>query len=799
MTMLKILIPSFFYKLIIVLIASNSCIVFSYSQRAFESSSIDADILNIEIIKEVNKLRKKVKAEPLQNEIALLSASKDHANYMLTKKKLTHKQRILQKKTPKNRVDFYGQQFNSVGENVQLSNLNLNGSPKDKKHPKIDTYEKLAEQLVLGWKNSPHHYANMINIDFSTSYTSIAVGPNGEIYACQLLAGSKYQDKYKEQRDTVEFKPDRPWRCWRCKLRPPAGKLIVLEDSTIIYQEIHSRFFFNRLVKPELFSSRMRFFKPRKDGLAADIILKSQYTCDSNSYHNGLSYFRGIPLEPVYKKDYNGGIQLGYTKIILGKVPSYIDEEFEVNLVVIQNNRPCSNTLFNVIPSDFHVDIPLSYGFDPLVTKMKCHKIDTLYKRMYFDKSMITPRDSVLTEIKELVKINKGHIQKIDINGFASIEGATERNIELYQKRANFLIQELKNLGTDSTQTVIKTDENFQDFRKEIKGTKFEYLNSLSNSELKEKMLEKVLSDELEFLLKNHRYVDIKLITRYDYEMEYDKNLVNGQLYDALNLGNIQKSSDLQRIQFSLLLDGKITFAEIESIDIPVDRKNIKLLHNRAVMKYYFEPLTIESLELFRADLWEIRSLKENDNRLNTSIAIIDYYLYSMGKYNNEKVTFYDSIEKWKNLDKMQQARILLNASTNHDWVLWKTTGSTYEKDYWFQKVKRYINPAQLDIDLTFEIASYYTFFWHEKYAYSLTKGKIDETDNPNNLIFFLKLVHLTDVELPRKTYLNYFKKIQKYSGAQFCTFFNNPALNFQIFDDEEIKQIYCEECHDKQ
>jgi uncharacterized protein YkwD len=437
MIKVKIRIPSFFYKWVIVLIACTCCIVFSYSQTAFDSSIIDTELLNNEIIKEVNKLRKKVNVEPIQKEIALLSASKDHANYMLSKKKITHKQRNQQKKTPKNRVDFYGQQFSRVGENVQLSNLNLNASPKDKKHPKIDTYEKLAEQLVLGWKNSPPHYANMINADFSTSYTSIAVGPNGEIYACQLLGGSKYEDKYKEQKDTIEFKPDRPWRCWRCRIRPPAGKIIVLEDSTIIYQEIHSRFFFNLLVKPEFLSSRMRFFKPRKDGLAADIILKSQFTCDSNSYQNGLSNFRGIPLEPVYKKDYKGGIHIGYTEIILGKVPSYINEEFEVNLVVIQNNRPCSNTLFNVIPSGFHVDIPLSYGFDPLVSKFKCHKNDTIYKRIYFDKSKVTPRDSVLAEIKKLIKINKGHIQKIEINGFASIEGATEKNIELYLKSAS--------------------------------------------------------------------------------------------------------------------------------------------------------------------------------------------------------------------------------------------------------------------------------------------------------------------------------------------------------------------------
>ncbi len=788
----------FFFKLILVLFFSTGPFAFCYSQTSFDSSSIDSEILNEHIINEVNKLRKKAKVPFLENEIAFSYASEDHANYMLNKHKLTHKQRKRITKTPKNRVDFYGQQFNRVGENVQLNNLNLNAIAKDKKHPRLNTYELLAEQLVLSWKNSPPHYANMIHPDYVNTYTSIAIGSNGEIYACQLFGGSKYHDKYKKQRDTVEFKPDRPRRCWRCKVRPPGGKITVTEDSTIVYRYDQPRFFFNLLIVPAIRNSRMRFFKPRKDGLAADIIVKSQYTCDSNSYHNGLGNFRGIPLEPVYKKDYNGGIHLGYTEIVLGKVPSYINEEFEVNLVVIQNKRPCSNTMFNIIPSDFHVDIPLSYGFDPLVTTMKCHKIDTLYRRMYFDKSKVIPRDSILAEIKELVQINEGNIQKIDINGFASIEGSTEGNTDLYQKRANFLIEELKNLGTDSTQTLIRTDENFQDFRREIIGTKFEYLNNLSDSELKEKMLDKELSSKLEFLLNNHRYVDIQIITRHDYELEYDKHLVNGQLDEAIDIGSNSKSIQLQRIQYGLLLDGKMTLKEIESIVIPAEKKNVKLLHNRAVMKYHFEPFTIESLQAFRADLWQIRTLKEEDKHLNTSIAIIDYYLYTLGQYQSEDVTFYDSIQKWKNLDNVQQARILLNAATNHDWGWWRSTGSTKEKDYWFQKVKRYIDPARLDIDKTFEIASYYAFFWQEDYAYNLTKGKIDETENPNDLIFFLKLVHLTDVQLPRRTYLNYFKKIRKYSGEEFCSFFNNPALNFQILDDEEIKDIYCEECSGK-
>lgn len=780
----------FILYLLVFLSYSSDC------QTLLNQSAINSEKLNEFILKEVNELRHKAKVEDLRNEIALESAASDHANYMLKKTKLTHNQRKRIKKTPKNRVDFYGKLFDRVGENVQLNNLNLQSATGNKKNPPVHTYEKLAEQLVLAWKNSPPHYANMIEPTFINTYTSVAIGENGEIYACQVFGGEKYKDLYKEQRDTVDFKPDRPWRCWRCKIRPPQGRIDVTSDSTIIYSFDTPTFLFGLVPAPPILRTRMRFFNPWTDGLAADIIMKSQYPCDSNSYFNGQSYFRGIPLEPVYKKDYMG-IGLYRTNIVLGKVPSYIHEEFEVNLVVIQNRRPCSNTMFNFIPSGFHVEIPLSYGFEPSENVLKNILLDSVTKRIYFDKSMITPNDTMLLEIIDQLKDIKDKVTNIEILGFASIEGTSENNTSLYRNRTNFLRKTLDSLGIDSSIIRVKTEENFIDFRKDIKGTKYEELGALSNEELKQKLLNKAFSSELEFILKHHRYVNLKIVSHQEFELKYDKELVNKQLEKAIKKDDIPKSEEMQRIQYGLIKAGEMSIKEIEDVEIPVEKKYLRLLHNKTVMKFMTDTITVETLKSFRSELWQLRNLKEEDERLNTSCAIIDYYLNSLGYYDagEKETTFYDSIRKWKQLDNVEQARILLNYCSNSDWGYWRSTGSTNESDYLFKKAKSYIKPAHLDVDKTFEISSYYSFFWQYKYAYNLIRGKIDETENPHDLIYFLKLVHLTDLKLSRNTYLNCFKKIRKYSGSEFCSYFNNPALNFQILDDPEIKEIYCEEC----
>lgn len=766
----------------------------SLGQTYFKGTQIEESTLNLFIQKELNEFRKKAKVEAVTTESALTFAAEDHAAYMLKKQKLTHKQNKRIKKTPKNRVDYYGQQFNLVGENVQLTNLNLNSTIDNKKAPLLNSYEKLAENLVLAWRNSPPHYRNMINPNFKTTYTSIAVGENGEVYACQLFGGSKYQDIYVESRDSVKYKPDRNWRCWRCRIRPPAGKIEVLQDSTIVFNYQAKRICWGLLPAPSIFYSRMRFFNPWRDGLAADIIVKSQYPCDTNSYHNGISNVRGIPLEPIYKKNYMG-IPFNKTQIVLGKVPSYIHEDFEVNLIVIQNKRPCSNSMFYVIPAKFDLEIPLDFGFTPSDALMKLSQIDTISERLFFDKSKITSNDSILSDVIEKLKNKKNQIRKIEVIGFASLEGSSENNTLLYQNRAQFILQKLIEIGIDSTIVTLITSENFKDFRRDIIGTKHEYLGGLNDSELKEKLMDKELSAELEYILKNHRYVNLQVITRNDYEEKYNSKKVNSQLRRSILKGNKNESTELQRVQYGLYLSGDMSIEEIKSVEIPIDKKNLKLLHNLAIMEFEADSKTVKSLQALRASLWNLRSLKEEDQDINTSLAIIDYYLFDLGYYHSKKVTFFDSIRKWKNLDRVQQARILLNVASKSDWSFWNANHSYNQSKYYFQKTKQYIKPAKLDVDETFEVATYYTFFWQYRYALNLTKGKIDETKNPADLIFFLKLIHLTDTKINRNQYLNYFKKIRTYSGDAFCSFFNNPALNFQILDDEEIKEIYCKTC----
>lgn len=769
---------------------------FLSAQTTLPSGNIDPELLNTYILNEVNTLRKKAKVDSITNNQHLLSAASDHAQFMQRKQKITHFQTFNgAKRSPKNRVNFYGGGFDIVGENVLLTHLNLNAAINDDKSERISTYEALAAAMVLQWKNSPPHYANMISHEYKHTYTSTAIDEDGTVYGCQVFGGSEYQDAYANENPEVNYKPERPRKCKPCAKRPPAGVITVQEDGVIVFEYV-------TLPKLHLKNSRMRFYNPWRDGLAADIVVKSQYPCDTFSNYNGRMGVRGIPLEPVYKKDYMG-IGLFSTRVVLGRVPDYIEEDYEVNLTVINKKRTCTNTQYWVIPTSFHVDLPLNYDFYPDSSLLVQYRTDTLRKRLYFDKSEILPSDSTLfTETLQLLLSEGSKVQKIKVAGYASIEGGRELNMQLYNDRAAYLVQQLKDLGIDSSLISVSATENFLDFRRDVIGTPFKALAQLSDSLLKERLQDRNLSDSLEFLLKEHRFVSIEAYIREAYSIDYTPEMILDRLQECVASGKTDKIEKFQRIQYRLALEGSVPKEHIDSVVFPQEKKYLRALHNQAIVDFLLDSANDNSYDILYDKLTAILSLKENDKTLNTSLAILNFYKggwHSRSPIKKKYVKpYYDTLRKSSYVDGAVKARILLNMASYTDWSYWYRTGSMNEAKYFYRKAKKEIRGARLDVDKTFEIATYYSFFGEHRFAYNLVRNKIDETENPHDLIFFLKLIHLNDIKLPRKKYLKYFQEIREYAGDDFCSFFNNPALNFQILDDEEIKEIWCVECGDK-
>lgn len=773
----------------ILLYLFTSIIFFNtFSQVSFDCYSGDGKLLNEYILKEVNKHRKKAKVPALKNDGLLHLAAEDHVNYMSNKDKLTHFQRNKFKKTPKNRVDFYGEQFDLVGENVQQNWLKIS----EKKF--IKNCEELAKTLVTGWRNSPPHYANMIYEGFTTTYTAVNINSDGKIYACQLFGSDAYHNTYRDSLLNYTYKPTKEKRCKKCERKQLRGAVSVINDSLIVFTGQSPMFITLPFVKSKFYKRRI-WLNLFRYGIAADIVLKEQYDCDTNIVFNGKTGVRGIPLEPVFQKDFKKGDNVYFWMFIyieLGVVPEWIDQDYEVNLTLINNKRTCAPVIFNSLPVGFEVDINMDLYLDSLSKYYNTTQVDTFNHKLLFGKSENTVHDSTLIPITTFVQNNYETISNIEVKGFSSIEGSTEGNISLYKTRASNITQQLIELGIDSSLIRFSSQENFKDFRKDIMGTQYSYLNAKSNLELKEEV-NKMPNGEVESILTNHRFTEVTILTKTEQQFAFTKDTVYDLLKTSIDEKNVNDCKKMQAIEYNLALENEVTISDITAITLPIEKKFANVLCDRYLMIYRLDSLNPNRTKTFKDSLVSLKKVDPKNVKVNTNIELLKYPEWTPLKYKKARKHF-DSLVNNKYVDKTIKARMILNFAAKSDWYhayLYPTTN----KRFYFRHVKQFIKPAKLNIEDTFELATYYTFFNDFHFAYNLTKRKVYQSTNPDEIVFFLKLIYYLDGALPTKTVIRHFKRIALIKKEEFCTYFNSPYLNFQILDDPEIRKIYCATC----
>ncbi|MFI5203847.1 MAG: CAP domain-containing protein [Flavobacteriales bacterium] len=760
------------------------------AQVLSSASEASPAILNKYILDEVNKIRKKAKVDSLEIDTLLNRPSADHARYMAQNKKITHYQNAANKKTPKNRTDFYGAHFAVVGENVQFthSTLILEALDKKKKDKEL-TYQNLAYALVQNWKNSPPHYKNMIDPNFKTTTTSVSVGADGNIYACQLFGSPSYT--YPKIADPTDypFKPQKDCKCRRVGKRPPVVTGVFMDTDSVIW----------------LYSDRGRKVKRRirnfgKSGFSADVILKSQYSCDDYNRFNGVAAVRGIPLDPVFSKDFRKGKNFvslskkGFAQISLGKLPSWVNEEYEINVTVVKRKRTCLNMRFQVMPLDFKLKLAIPFSIDTVPTQLVAVHYDTLSTRVYYSKSASEASVAALDSITKLLEANKATITQLDVKGLASIEGSTQINTGLYKKRAQVIVDFLDKYSIDTALVTVTAEENFNDFRRDIKNSAFSELGKLSDEDLKRKLEDPAIKESLEPLLKNHRYAQLTLYLRREEKIEFNKEQTQALLQQYIDKSKTADAKRMQSIEFGLAMRGDIVLSDVDNVTIPHEKKFLNLINNRAVMKYYMDSANKESLNHLRAELETLYTIDSSNRKISTNLALIQYMQSDFGSLKQMR-KYYTMLGRKRNIDPKIKSRMLIDLAAYHDWTLYSLKGFRKPGRFLYNTSKRYIKPSKFSPEETFDVVGYYVFFHEDVFAYQITKDLITKTNRLSDLLFFLKLIHMTNLELPRKTYLRLFKKIQKLSGKDFCTLFNSPAINFQIFDDLEIKEIYCEQC----
>ena len=747
-----------------------------------KQGTIDVEALNEAFLAKINKQRKLAKVPELTIHYSLQGPADQHSNYMAERSKTTHRERSKYSRWAKDRSNSWGAHFKEIDECVYA--LNPEGKKLQtalKKEKKLSYTEVVAEVIFDFWIHCRGYKEDLMNSDFRHLYISLTYDRLGNAYFC-LLLGDEYFEYPPEVADSslYKYKPLSPFKCYKCNLMQSATSGSIQMDAD------RNLFFVGSNKFRPFIARRIACSNPWRDGLAADIVLKRQYSCEDGIVLNGELMVDGIPLQPIFRKDFGkkGKYGLFQTNIYLGTVPEWIKEDFEVNLNVINKKRVCSQTIFHVIPIYLLLDLHIRVNVSSDTLAFKDLRYDTVSLRVYYPKAIDTLSRAQTDSILSLVQEHSGKPIRAEISGYASIDGNQQSNQQLFERRSENMFQLLQQFDLNSLDVSRHMSENFTAFREDIRNTPFAYLGAFPDSVIQKELERTSLSDSLEYILKEHRYSELTIYFQWEEELVATKDTIN-QLFDAsIAHKNRQEAEKLQAQQFDMVFSNEMSLSELDEHYIPLEKKYMKLLHNRAVVHFMMDSLNEERLDILKNEIEKILPADTQKVVLKTTLAKIEYFQDPPGTRKGIR-----QFARKKYVDKRELARMVIMLCYSYD--------IDHKRNSMRSLAKRQVPVADLSIKEKFEFSRYLAYEGDYRSAYLLVKNLINKTEDPDDLVYFLKLIYLTEVSISHDEMIALFNRVRKHSGKEFCTYFNSPDLNFQILKDPDLMKIYCRECNE--
>ena len=357
-------------------------------------------------------------------------AAKDQGEYLMDLREINHEQNDLQKKTPQDRIEYFGAKGYKVGENIAKIYLQIPFSYQKGIDPpkilKVSTYKEAAEFLVRAWTNSVEHYINILSDTYDvTGVASVINEDDNSLICVQVFAevDSAYQLKaypllFPYEKDILATERNHASRrtslnpCiqnnkYNIRLPDDSAQIefinaitddmphwYIIYDGSDVYLDMGDN------------ESAGRLFTGKFDGLALEIIPMKDYDCSWSDPNSGIKrndcLFNGKITKPVYsgrlfRKKLNRYNNENHDFIpYAGRIPDTLNEPCEINVLFLKNKIIYklieSHHLCGELPDQF-THIPL---YNPAITALND---STLYHSVDNDSLVVSEYRKFFTHI----------------------------------------------------------------------------------------------------------------------------------------------------------------------------------------------------------------------------------------------------------------------------------------------------------------------------------------------------------------------------------------------------------------
>ncbi len=825
---------------------------------------IDPDNINIKFLdflvkQQIDSVRKAHNLQLLYNDSILFLAAQQHGQYLYKNNKFTHYETgNLEKYTPQNRAEYFGAVNYGVGENIIKIYIHSPTIYKHESHNNsvphiVDTYNEAARDMMIGWVNSPGHFANIITPDYKITGVSIVFDKaNNILLGVQTFAlvTAEYQFKnYPEyfpyENAHIEEKinkeaiviPKHKRHAWNIKAansKPyclQCNAMAINRKNLKLYTSADSLY----LCLEDL-SMLNRFLEFRKDGILAEFVsFSSSFSCDLSlgniipNRRNGRCIFNGKISKPKYKrellKEVNNAIKKKTIQntdcylINLCKLPdNYYAENNEINLLFLKKNRICKivetdqicGELFEIKPDS----IPYIFDFpSPLVYKPS-GQTKIVRFQTYFDKNSYEYDKDLFKKVLDTLISNKYIVINANVNAFASVEGSAEANKKLYAKRANAILNYFESYQDSMIPLKLTTAENWSIFFKQIQSTSYAYLANKDTNEIRNFVNVTQNADLLEPILSKERYANIILYVRPRMKdslqlaiMEYN-DILKTAMKNQYNLdaNQLKKLETIQFFIFNQVSSGKYNEKDIKPIlnhIYPPDKKMDNLFYNELIFSSLFLGTKYEPEYMLKQLLVFKQQMKGNVTlEYNYDALVINNYLSPIFQkvFNLELVD--DLIRKmtaWGiEKDKVERLKLFLNiekANSQYN----RSSGLAVKKtDPLLLYIKNYYDSHDTTDNTKLKLAKYFIAFNHFDWAKELLEPLALRDDFIDEALILYTKLKISCYNDQKDSYQFLMDIAEKLPENMWCSMFIGDCnINSQILDYEPLKLLYCQKCRE--
>ncbi|MCB0395726.1 MAG: hypothetical protein KDD36_03680 [Flavobacteriales bacterium] len=553
-----------------------------------------------------------------------------------------------------------------------------------------------------------------------------------------------------------------------------------------------------------------KLFANDQTGLAVDIIRKSQFTCGQKNSWAPSSIYRGELLPPVYSPELRKKKAMdkdGIVWVDLGSLPeSMAGDDVELNLLLLQGKFLCQYIQYYHLPLLQWELLKMGMYRDTLLASKpddaKGQQIITYQKEFRFvipfekDKYEYKPAD--IQPLRDSLRLTDFIIKSIDIRAYSSVEGPTDHNIQLQNKRAETLAASLQSFQTPKISTTIHAAENWVEFFNDIEGTSFASLKDQSKSGIKQKLSDAAFNASMEGILKNHRkgIVTLQMFKKTIYTESAPEKL-REDLRTAIREKNINAALALQSVLFQKIQNEEVPENFIASVEIPMESTYGGLLRNDAAFRFELHP---ENLDSAITEFESLEILLPKDEHVSYNLCVLQIKKWMLNEDAIDARSLKTRITRLaaRGIDKTLQTRLLINYNMIESGYMMKANnyGGKDQAVGFVNSNQRFLKPSQSDL---FNLAKFYAH--HAKYDWAVRTlhehvKDIDADDEP--LFYYLNLTIIHPARTKHKIYRSIMLNAINNDRQRFCRLFDpnhQKGITFQLLGDEDLKRTYCENC----